>query len=113
MPSTAWHRIDRGYNQCAYLAKGLAKRLEKTYAGSALRRKGNPRRQGGLNEEARRENVVGTFEVRTPSAVAGKTVLVVDDIMTTGSTLSECAAELKRAGAARVWCATVARSLRT
>ena len=113
MPSTAWHRIDRGYNQCAYLAKRLAKRLEKTYAGSVLRRKGNPRRQGGLNEEARRENVVGTFEVRTPSAVAGKTVLVVDDIMTTGSTLSECAAELKRTGAARVWCATVARSLRT
>lgn len=113
MPSTTWHRVDRGYNQCAYLAKALAKRLGKPYAGAALRRRGNPRRQGGLDEEARRENVVGTFAVRAPEVVCGKTVLVVDDIMTTGSTLSECAAELKRAGAARVWCATVARSLRT
>ena len=41
------------------------------------------------------------------------TVMVVDDIMTTGSTLSECAAELKRAGAAKVWCATLARSHRS
>ena len=113
MPSTLWHRIDRGYNQCAYLAKSLAKRLKKPYADSILRRRGNPRRQGGLDEEARRENVVGTFEVRKTNAVLGKTVLVVDDIMTTGSTFSECAAELKRAGAVRVWCATVARSLRT
>ena len=113
MPSTLRHRVDRGYNQCAYLAKALAKRLEKPYGSLVLWRKGHPQRQGGLDEEARRENVLGTFVVRKPSAVVGKTVLVVDDIMTTGSTLSECAAELKRAGAARVWCATVARSLRT
>ena len=113
MPSTVWHRIDRGFNQCAYLSKALAKRLEKPYDGRALRRKGNPRRQGGLDEASRRENVVGTFAVRNPEAVCGKTVLVVDDIMTTGSTLSACAEELKRAGTVRVWCATLARSLRT
>ena len=113
MPSTLWHRIDRGYNQCAYLAKTLAKRLQKPYEGGALRRKGHPRRQGGLDEDERRENVVGTFAVRRPAAVEDRTVLVVDDIMTTGSTLSECASELKRAGAVRVWCATLARSLRT
>ena len=113
MPSTFWHRLDRGYNQCVYLAKTLAKRLDKSYAARALRRKGNPKKQGRLTEEERRTNVVGTFAVRQPERVRGKTVLVVDDIMTTGSTLSECAAELKRAGAARVWCVTLARSLRT
>ena len=113
MPSTLWHRMDRGYNQCAYLAKALAKRLEKPYAPDAVRRKGRPRRQGGLTEEDRRTNAIGTFAVRRPDAVRGRTVLVVDDIMTTGSTLSECAAELKRSGVSRVWCATLARSLRT
>ena len=113
MPSTLWHRMDRGYNQCAYLAKALAKRLEKPYAPDAVRRKGRPRRQGGLTEEDRRMNAIGTFAVRRPDAVRGRTVLVVDDIMTTGSTLSECAAELKRSGVSRVWCATLARSLRT
>ena len=113
MPSTFWHRLDRGYNQCAYLARALAKRLGKPYASFVLRRKGNPRKQGRLTEEERRANVIGTFGVLRQRAVAGRTVMVVDDIMTTGSTLSECAAELKRSGAARVWCVTLARSLRS
>ena len=113
MPSTLFHRLDRGYNQCAYLARALAKRLGKPYVPFALRRKGNPKKQGRLTEEERRTNVVGTFGVLRPRAIAGKTVMVVDDIMTTGSTLSECAAELKRAGAARVWCVTLARSHRS
>jgi len=113
MPATLLHRLDRGYNQCDILGRALAKRLEKPYQGRGLRRTGHPKRQGGLTEEERRTNVIGTFAVRRPEAVGGKTVLVVDDIMTTGSTLSACAAELKAAGAARVWCVTVARSLRT
>ena len=113
MPSTLLHRIDRGYNQCAYLAKSLAKRLGRPYVSSVLRRKGNPKKQGRLTEEERRTNVIGTFGVLRPRAIAGKTVMVVDDVMTTGSTLSECAAELKRSGASRVWCATLARSLRS
>ena len=51
MPSTLWHRLDRGYNQCAYLARALAKRLKKPYAPFVLRRKGNPKKQGRLPEE--------------------------------------------------------------
>ena len=113
MPSTVFHRWNRGYNQSAMLAGPLAGRIGRPYARFALRRTGHPKRQSGLNEEERRMNAVGTFSVMRPSVVAGKTVLVVDDIMTTGSTLSECAAELKRAGADRVWCVTVARSLGT
>ena len=113
MPSTLWHRLDRGYNQCAYLAKSLAKRLGKPYETSVLRRKGNPKKQGRLTEEERRTNVIGTFAVRKPVLTRDKTVMVVDDIMTTGSTLSECAAELKRSGASRVWCVTLARSLKS
>ena len=113
MPSTVFHRWNRGYNQCALLARPLARRIGKPYVRFVLRRKGHPRKQSGLDEESRRLNAVGTFAVMRPSAVAGKTVLVVDDIMTTGATLSECAAELRRAGAERVWCVTLARSLRS
>lgn len=113
MPMTVLHRADRGYNQCACLATALAKRLGRRCPAWVLRRKGFPKRQGGLDEESRRVNVIGTFGVIRPSAVAGKTVLLVDDIMTTGSTLSECARELKAHGADRVWCLAVARSLRT
>ena len=118
MPSTLWHRIDRGYNQCAYLARALARRLGKPFDARAMRRVGSPRRQAGLSEEARRANVVGTFACRRdfsafPPDGRRATVLVVDDVMTTGATLSECAHELKRAGATRVWSVTLARSLRT
>ena len=118
MPSTAWHKFDRGYNQCAYLGRALACRLGLPFDSRTLRRVGSPRRQGGLSEEERRTNVVGTFACRRRvaarrSAGAAPTVLVVDDIMTTGSTLSECARTLKEGGAGRVWCLTLAHSLHT
>ena len=112
IPSRLLHRFLRGYNQCAELARPLAKRLGAPYVGSALKRCGAPRRQGGLKEAERRENVKGTFKVTRPDAVAGRTVLLVDDIMTTGSTLSEAARTLKAAGAKRVWAVSVTRSLR-
>jgi len=113
MPSTFAHRFWRGYNQCAYLARELARRLGRPYRAAVLKRVGRPKKQGGLREEERRTNVLGTFAVRTPAAVRGRCVLVVDDIMTTGSTLAECARTLKAAGAKKVWAATLARSLHT
>lgn len=113
MPSTARHLWLRGYNPARELTKPLARRLGVPAPAFVVRRVGSPRRQAGLSEEERRANAVGTFAVTRPKAVAGRTVLVVDDVMTTGSTLSECAAELKRAGAARVWCASAVRSLHT
>ena len=112
MPTTLWHRADRGFNQCDYLAKPLAKRLGRPFAKHAMKRIGSPKRQGGLDEEERRTNVEGTFAVTRPDLVTKRTVLVVDDIMTTGSTLSECARTLKAAGAAKVWAVTLCRSLR-
>ena len=113
VPSTLFHLWDRGYTPCRVLAKPLARRLGKPCPPFVLRRKNAPKRQGRLSEAERRTNVIGTFGVMRPAVVAGKTALVVDDVMTTGSTLSECAAELKRAGAARVWCVSLVRSLHT
>ncbi len=112
MPLTALHRLDRGYNQSGYLARELARRIGRAERGGILVRKGRPRRQAGLCEEDRRENAKGTFAVRHAEFVRGRTVLVVDDIMTTGATLSEAAKALKESGASRVWCATLARSIR-
>ena len=113
IPSTFLHFWNRGYNPCRVLVAPLAKRLGKPAPRFVLRRKGRPARQGGLTEEDRRTNVVNTFAVMRPNVVKGKTVLLLDDVMTTGSTLSECAKTLKEAGAARVWCLSFVRSLHT
>ena len=110
MPSTLLHRWLRGYNQCGMLAKALGKRLNKPVKW-LLRRKGSPKRQGGLKEEARRKNVIGTFQA-VKNKLPYSTVLVVDDIMTTGSTLSESAKTLKAAGVKKVFTVALARSIR-
>lgn len=118
MPTTLRHRIDRGYNQCDYLAAGLAKRLGRPFLKHGLRRVGDFERQGGLDEERRRTNVIGTFEVtsagrrRFAKLTEKATVLVLDDIMTTGATLSECAKTIKESGISRVWCVSLCRSIR-
>jgi len=112
VPTTLFHRMDRGYSPVDCVARQLAKRLARRYLPKALSRCGNPARQSSLTEEERRANVKDTVGVREPKRIRGRTVLVVDDILTTGATLSECARQLKLAGAWRVWCATLARAVR-
>jgi ComF family protein len=110
VPLTLFRRWDRGYNQCSLLARALAARLDRPVAETAAVRCGHPRRQSDLPAEERWANVEGTFRVRRRELVRGRTILLVDDVMTTGATLSACAQALKEAGAERVWCATLARS---
>ena len=112
MPTTLRHRIDRGYNQCEVLASELARRIGRRCLRLVARR-GSFRQQSTLSEEERVKNVKGTFSVRRPALVRGRTVLVVDDIMTTGATLGACATALREAGASRVWSVTLARSVRS
>ena len=107
MPSVKVRRWLRGYNLCKYLASSLAKRLGKPCL-DILRRTGTPARQGGLSEDERRVNVIGTFAAKRCSGVP----LLVDDVMTTGSTLSEAARTLKATGAESVCCIALARSIR-
>lgn len=109
MPLTIPHRFTRGFNQCEYLAKPLARRIGKECATRAVRRKGMPRRQSGLRGCERIANVAGTFEVTAPETVANRTILLLDDIMTTGATLSECSKTLREAGASRVFALALAR----
>lgn len=66
--------------------------------------------QINLKATERRANVHGAFLVSRPASVAGKRVLLLDDVMTTGSTIDECAKELKKAGAEMVFATTIART---
>jgi len=110
-------RRERGFNQSDLLAAGLARALERSWgravprvAKACLRRKRATPPQTGLSLAARRENLRGAFEVASPPAVRGCPIVLVDDVMTTGATLSACARALKRAGAAQVMGLTLARS---
>ena len=110
-------RGQRGFNQAELIVRAGLKlqhppgRL-RLLAG-VLQRKRDTRSQTGLTGHQRRENMRGAFQVARPEDVKGRPVLVVDDVYTTGTTVSECARVLRRAGASRVWVATVARTLKT
>jgi ComF family protein len=89
---------------------GAASRLR--FSPELLVRKRETPSQTGLTRHQRRENVRGAFALPHPETVKGREVLVVDDVFTTGATVSECARVLRRAGATKVWVATVARTLK-
>ncbi len=94
-----WRRQwQRGFNQSELLAKTLSQRSAIPLI-KALRRVRSTATQAGLSNTARRRNVATAFDCRRPDAVAGKRILLIDDVMTTGSTAAACAAALKRAGA--------------
>ncbi|HZP23690.1 MAG TPA: ComF family protein [Terriglobales bacterium] len=104
-------RRSRGFNQAELIAKAAVKRLPALdFAPGVLVRQRETISQVGLSREERIENMRGAFRVADAGRVKGRTVIVVDDVMTTGTTLSECARVLKRAGAENVWAATVARA---
>ena len=99
----------RGYDQAELLAKAVAKELG-LQAEPVLRKKRNtpPQSQTG-SAEKRRANIAGAYAVLKPERVQGKRILLLDDIVTTGSTVRECAKALGLAGAEEVLCAAVAR----
>lgn len=106
----------RGFNQSELIARAALKLhpagLDVKPNVSALIRRRNTESQTGMTPAQRRENVRGSFVVAHPADVKGRDVLVVDDVMTTGTTVSECARVLRRAGAERIFVATVARVLK-
>jgi ComF family protein len=110
---------DRGFSQARSLAVQAIASLEKahpkwhlTLAKSTLMRLRETKSQAGLTPRQRRQNVRGAFNVSDPTAVAGKHVLIVDDIFTTGATVRAAAQALAKAGAATIWVATLARAQR-
>lgn len=99
---------ERGFNQSALLAERVARRLGIEYAAHGLLKVRDTPPQAGLNRRARLKNVRGAFA--SDASLAGRHVALVDDVMTTGATLSEAAKALKKAGAATVTAWVVARA---
>jgi ComF family protein len=101
----------RGFNQAALLARGLARRRGIRCDAKLLQRLRPTPPQVGLGEAERRRNIRGAFAVRSPDAVADRSVLLIDDVYTTGATANECARTLRRRGARRVDVLVVARAI--
>jgi ComF family protein len=107
----------RGFNQSELIAHSALKQKpadqDLRLGADILQRRRETKSQIGLSRHQRRENIRGAFVVAKPDEVNGREILVVDDVFTTGTTVSECARILRRAGASKVYVATVARTLKT
>jgi len=101
----------RGFNQAQLLARPLADAVGVPLDPYALERVRPTRPQVELDEKERRQNVAGAFRVVQPQAVAGRRVLLVDDVYTTGATVDECSRVLLRAGARSVDVLALARAV--
>jgi ComF family protein len=109
VPLSVRRRQQRGFNQAELLAEALARRASIRMRASGLKRVRETRSQVGLDRWERWQNVNAAFEVPR-NDLRGEAVLLVDDLTTTGATLSSCAAALHAAGARQVWGLTVGRA---
>jgi ComF family protein len=112
VPLHRWRLWSRGYNQALLIARGLAERTQLACAPDLLvRTKATPVLRG-LGRKARAKAVACAFAVRDRAMLGGRTVLLIDDVYTSGATADACAKVLKRAGAAEVRLLCWARVLR-
>ncbi len=111
VPMTAKSRKKRGYNQCFYLSKGMSENLGIEHKPCILSKIYETKIQHETKYYLRKGNLSGVFEVLNPEEVAGKTILLCDDVLTSGETLNECAKMLWLYGAKEIHCITLAVTL--
>jgi competence protein ComFC len=107
VPMSKKEYSNRGYNQSVLLARLLAKELNVKYC-DVLIKTIDTKPQQSCNATQRRGNIFGVFKAADISNIKDKTILLVDDISTTGATLNECAKMLKLAGAKCIYCVVIA-----
>ncbi len=112
VPLHRWRLWRRGYNQAALLAQEVARRSGTPLSVDALVRPKPTASSQGMGRRARADNVRGAFRVARPAAIRGRSVVLVDDVLTTGATAEACSRVLLRAGAREVRVLTWARVVR-
>jgi ComF family protein len=108
VPISRWRRLRRGYDRVELLAKAVGQELGMTPVRCLHKNRHNPPQSGVIGEAQRRANVLGVYDPVEPEAFRGKRILLLDDIITTGATVGECARVLLTAGAKEVHCAAIA-----
>jgi ComF family protein len=108
IPLHWWRKWQRGYNQSEALAEAIAQRLGLSHESRWLKRIRHTPHQTNLTAVSRRDNLKGAFRVKRRVNLKGKSILLVDDVLTTGTTASEAARALMDAGAVRVVVAVLA-----
>ncbi len=109
VPLHRWRLLKRRYNQAGLLAAALSRKTSIPVLNFTLKRKRATESQGHKSRAQRFENLQGALVVENAAKIAGKKLIVIDDVMTSGATVSECAKALLRAGAAQIDVLTLAR----
>ncbi|MBN2323899.1 MAG: ComF family protein [Spirochaetes bacterium] len=116
VPLTPKRRAERGFNQASLIAERISKEFGIEFAPRCIKRRGGSKPQSSIGRiQERLSNLRDSFEVggRHKSEVEGRSVLLIDDVLTTGATASACARALKKAGAARVDLLSCARTVKS
>lgn len=108
IPMTRKSIKKRGYNQSSYLAKGISESLGIEYKTDVISKIYETKKQHNIGYILRKGNLTGVFDVKNPSKVKDKTILLCDDISTTGETFNECAKMLWLYGAKEIYCIALA-----
>jgi ComF family protein len=112
VPLSPQRLADRGFNQAEVIAHAVGKHLNRPVdSGSLVRNKHTPMHRAAMDRKARQRTVENAFSVNRPKLIEGRTILLVDDIYTSGSTASNCAKALKKKGADSVLVFTLARTI--
>ena len=102
IPVSRRRKLRRGYDQVELMARALGRELDMPSVSAMKKIRHNPTQSGIADDAQRRANVLGAYRVTAPDKIAGKRVLLLDDILTSGATMAEAARVLKTAGAAEV-----------
>jgi len=110
LPVPLFHlkKAERGYNQSFYIAKGFSKVLNIPVKNNLIKRARYTETQTKLNLEERKENMANAFAIKNAKEIKGKKIILIDDVITTGSTVTECGKILKSHGAQKVYAVSTA-----